>query len=328
MRGEFGQTIENEPEKSSIKKIVGDVEKEKKEEIKKEFAKIFNEQKFECLKKKEIEKTAEQIETIKFINDETNKLLEKYGLPKFNISSDNVHILEEKDYKPEAGWYMPYYQSVFLYINRIPKEFRNSNLSFANFIFHKFIHFKSFQSIRYLESQKRKTIADKTDRAQTGLRFQKKSGDVIFDNLNEGITEELTKKFHKDILEKHPLFSKKIEENKKILKETEAEGKIDKSIIDDVYDIEEAEGMNHGMIYMYLQQRKVLNNLIEKLYSKNTDKFENKEEVFDLFAKSVFTGKLNWGKLVNRTFGKGTFKKLAQVDENVDKLEKFVSNLK
>ena len=75
------------------------------------------------------------------------------------------------------------------------------------------------------------------------------------------------------------------------------------------------------------KEREILNNLIEKLYFKNKDKFKNEEEVFDLFAKSVFTGKLSWGRLVNKTFGKGTFKKLTELDENVEKLEEFVNDL-
>jgi hypothetical protein len=334
MRGEFEPKIENKPEKpednlkkSSIKKIIGNVDEERKEEIQKELAKRFNKQEFEGLKEKEIKKTPEQIEIIKLINDETNKLLKKYYLPKFDITPNNVHILKGNDYekfKPGISWatFEKNFQSVF-----VNKEKVKTNLNFACINFHEFVHFKALQSLREYKEE--------LNTYQSGLEIYLKSQKIIFSNLNEAVTEKLTKKFYNNILKKHPLFKKRIKENKKIIKHKG--DKYIKSIANDIYDsYEENIFLPNGRIlettihysqFCYSEQRKILNTLIEKLYSKNTDQFKNKEEVFDIFAKSAFTGKLNWGKLVNKTFGKGTFKKLAQLDENVEELGKFVENL-
>ena len=359
MRKEFSSTIENEPEKSknnseksSINKVIGVESEKERQEIEDEFARRFKEQElddFKRLKKIEIEKTPRQIQIINFVNDETNKLLKKYGLPKFDIPADNVHLLKEKDYykwiekmEPEdykkleesgykfIGKYCGSHQSLFVNINAEVLSAKNDP-GVANALFHEFFHFKTFQSFRNLE----KTITSN----QVGLELKLKSGKLLFNNLNEGLTVELEKKFYHNVLKKHPLFSKRIQENEKIIKENLWNKKIE-SIADDITDIKvnvpisEIDGEKSKTTkieytaFGYLKQRKILNTLIEKLYSKNKDKFDDKEQVFDLFVKSAFTGKLNWGKLVNQTFGKGAFKKLAQLDENVEELEKFVNNLK
>jgi len=81
----------------------------------------------------------------------------------------------------------------------------------------------------------------------------------------------------------------------------------------------------------YKKKRLVFNTLVDKLYNKNQDKFEDREEVFNLFAKSVFTGNIvskgSWGRLVDETFGSGTLQKIAERDYNPEELKDFIENL-
>ena len=333
------EELEKNSEHSSVKKTIGITEQEK-EELKKEFARRFTHQEFLYqkipeLKEKEIEKTPDQIEIIKFINNETNKLLEKYGLPKFDISPDNVHFLRKDNYeeifketKKEGAYFSPHYQSVFI------KE-TASILKFTKRCFHEFVHFKAYQTVQIVDYRKAKLY-------QSGIHVDTKSKGECFKNLNEAITEKLSKiVFYKNAL-KNPKLPESL---KKEIAETEKEKKL---LLATIKDEKEREKINDIFLYSvtsfslpdgrkkyksttetftYFRERKILNIIVRKLYNRNKDKFKNEDEVFDLFARSAFTGKLSWGRLVNQTFGKGTFKKLAQSDKNVEKLEKFVKDL-
>lgn len=81
----------------------------------------------------------------------------------------------------------------------------------------------------------------------------------------------------------------------------------------------------------YGTQRKIFNTLVDKLYDRNKEQFNDREEVFDIFAKSVFTGDIvgekSWGRLVDKTFGNGTLKELAEKDANLVELKDFVDKL-
>ena len=51
--------------------------------------------------------------------------------------------------------------------------------------------------------------------------------------------------------------------------------------------------------------------MIDDLYLKNKGSFESKEDVFDLIAKAVLTGRLlSVARLMEKTHGKGSFRKL------------------
>jgi len=97
---------QNFEKKSSIERVIG-ATKEQEEEIKEIHAQEFAKQNIEELKDIEFEKTQEQIKIIDSVNEETNKLLAKYNLPKFDIPADNIHLIDKEAYeklkKPEEG---------------------------------------------------------------------------------------------------------------------------------------------------------------------------------------------------------------------------------
>ena len=68
--------------------------------------------------------------------------------------------------------------------------------------------------------------------------------------------------------------------------------------------------------------------MIDKILEKNPDKFQDKEEVFEVFAKGMITGNiLPVGRLVERTFGKGTLRKIGELDQDLRAQEEFVNSL-
>ena len=323
--------IEYREEKhSSVRKIIGSASEEHKGKIKEEMKRRFDNQDsvweyVPGLKEKEIEKTPEEIEIIKLVNNKTNEFLSKLELEKFNVFTNNVHLFKQKDYQEFLGdglaEFFPYGQNIFI-------SGTQSRLKFTESCIHEMSHFKSFQTFQAKE--KKPAVM-----RQIGLLIDIKPKKKLFEHLNEAVTEEVTKRiFYSLISQKPKLLEKEIEETERIKKEFLARGN-DKNNVDDIYFAQtypvsingKKEYTTETEGFHYFQERKILNNLIEKIYLKNKDKFKDKEEVFDLFAKSAFTGKLSWGILIDRTFGKGTFKRLAQLDKNVDELEKFVDNL-
>lgn len=386
---------------SSINEIIsrdrGEVEK-----VKKMFSKLFSES-GEDWKKfsegSELKKSEEQVKLIEFVNSETNKLLEKYGIEKFDVRPDKVHLFSEEDmasyfkrkFGVPIGSYLWYLQAVLL-----NQKEGYDKLSFSHIMYHEITHFKEYQKLHtknsgslgandtedsktnlLIEISEDKSFFKKYDLIQQGITFtavadpnkfkeymfedkkdvpnakdfrrlllkerRYKMFRIYFTRLKEAIVEELAVKFQKDILENNPEF----EEEKKLLeeyvKQEEEKGiTVDR---DEVFNLRKKirYSSDNRREYKtieaerarYKSEREILNNLIDKLYSGNQDQFQNREEVFDLFAKSIFTGNIvgkeSWGRLVEETFGKGTLKELMEKDSRLARLKdlrEFVEGLK
>ena len=170
------------------------------------------------------------------------------------------------------------------------------------------------------------------------LETNVKEENKYFKNLNEAVTEELAIRFQKNVLRNHLDFE---EENKLIEEYIEQKKQDGKDIdIDEIsailkktfYSVDKEEKIKLFPRRMsYKRERIILNTLIDKLYDKNQNQFENREEVFDLFVKSAFTGNIvskgSWGKLIDETFGNGTLQKIAEKDYNLEKLKDIVESL-
>ena len=332
-------------EKCSIDKIVSGT-KEEKEEVEDFFSEKFSNPKIEKIERLEFKKSAEQIETINLVNDETNKLLEKYGLEKFDIGPDNIHLLDKNTYenfrenrknKENKG------SAVFKILNQsiiINQDVSFSKTLFVHRLFHEMIHFKSRQEIHISKDKKAVGKVGILINPKLELEADIKKEDEYFNNLCEAITEELSVRFQKNVIRNHPDFE---EENKLI------EEYIEKRKLDGVnLNIDEFSAVLKKTFYSaeadkkekikfspqratYKKQRIIFNTLVDKLYDKNQDKFEDREEVFDLFAKSIFTGNIvsrgSWGRLVDETFGSGTLQKIAEKDYDLKELKDLIEDL-
>ena len=324
-------------EKCSIDKIISGTKKKKKE-VEDFFTEKFSEQKIEEIEKSELKKSEEHIKIINLVNDETNKLLEKYGLKKFDIDPDNIHLLDERTYENFRG---SADSAVFKILDQaiiINQSVSFPKTLFAHRLFHEMVHFKSHQEVHISKDKKVISKVGILINPKLELGADIKKEDEYFSNLNEAIVEELSIKFQKNILRNHPDFE---EENKLI------EEYIEKRKQDGIdLNINEFSAVLKKISYSsdkkektkfqpqrtsYRRQRIIFNTLIDKLYSKNQDTFENREEIFDLFAKSVFTGNIvskgSWGRLIKETFGSGILQKIAEKDYDLEELEDIVKNL-
>jgi len=321
----------NFEKKYSIERMVG-TSKEEEKAVKEVLAQRFKEQDVGDLKKIELEKTPEEIQIIDLVNKETDKLLAKYDLPRFDISSKNVHLFDKVAYRkirgikgsvPGLAHIDPEYQAVF-----VGKG--SSKVGFAKEIYHEFIHFKSYQAVQ-------RTSKNKTDSYRFGLMVYSRNGAKhYFENLNEAVTEELSKRFYFQRLKHNPLFKNEIEEIEKVRKIWLSKAKTEegKELAMDIAKLETSKkkGVKEIITFSYREQRQMLNNLLDKLYRQNKKDFKTKEEIFELFAKSMLSGNLlPIGRLIDHTFGKGTFRKIGELDNgldnNIKKQKKFLQSL-
>jgi len=280
----------------------------------------------------EREKTSEEKQIINLANKETNQLRKKFNLPELNIPLENVYVVPEEAPWPENFQIQSYYNSLGQFIviseERI-KKLNNSKLVFAEELFHEMIHFKSFNSLRKLEDSSYEGY-------KSGLKAHKKNEENLsyFGDLDDAVVEELTISLINGLKE-DSLFKKEVEQTaeiKKYLSNQKITG--GKPLIegDEYYmNIDEETSMLWSAHFSRKKERKILDKLIEKiLESSNNDyNFKNREEIFNFFVEAVITGSIiNLGRLVDKSFGKKTFRNIAELDGDIDQQEKYIDSLK
>ena len=155
-----------------------------------------------------------------------------------------------------------------------------------------------------------------------------------FVNLNEAVTEEMTKRFAKKLLV-NPLFAEEMLQTREVIKNhPQAVTDSGKPLFDEDTFYAEIKGKSGSRTliskesFTYQPERKVLNILINKLFDKNQDNFQDREEVFEVFAEGMMTGNiLPVGKLIDGTFGRGTLRKIGELDEDIEAQQEFISQL-
>jgi hypothetical protein len=318
--------LENKPKKSSISRIVGKATEEEKQEILTRAGKIFANQK---VSKTERKKMPIELEILPLVDQITNEILQKYGLPDFDIPPENVHMRWNKKWEKtkQAGEYNPNKQHVVL------QDKKRTRTRFALQSFHEKLHFKSYNS-RQINTE------GGTEGYRLGLMVKTRDGEkILFGNLNEAITEAMTKKYGTKLLT-NPIF----EEEQIKTKALKARYRND-PVFDDVYFMEKAD--YHPILnfirrlfkkpeqkdtyyesFVYKKERQTLDTLIQKLLAKNPEKFKDEEEIMEMFERAMMTGHIHAiGQLIDKTFGKGTFRRVGELGEDTKGLAEFVNTL-
>lgn len=272
------------------------------------------------------EKTQEDLEIIRIVNEKTNILRRKFNLPDLNIPQENIYVIPYDAPWPEdfegCSYFVPTLQLIVVREKNIGKSYF-SKVVFAANLLHEMIEFKSYASA--------KKVSDSFfDICRAGLKIYRASdsNEAYFSNINEAIVEELGIRIF-DKLKGHELLKFEItltNQIKKNISEEKLAG-FEFLLNDDIYSI--GLDLENSMLlwsgFAYPRQRKILNNLVEKIYRRNADKFRESEQVFNMFANAVFTGRMvRVGRLIDKTFGKGAFRTIAEIDKHVNELEKFI----
>lgn len=230
----------------------------------------------------EVEKTNREKEVIDFVNTEADRILEELGRKNpTEIAESNIHILRKNgtyDYtegRLQGGSHATTRGSVLV-------DRQDSDIQFALVLFHELMHMKVYKALQLLEKEEGNDLYA----YRSGFSVTDREGkNTYFIALEEAMIGYLTKKFYDDVLMKSPLF------------------------IDEVI----AKGENYDHKISRMEELGFLNKLVDDLWKQNKDTFETRDDVFKLFVDAHVNGHLlQVGKLVEKTFGKGSFRRLAE----------------
>ena len=290
-----------EPKRESgIVEVRGGDESDKTETLE-HFESKFSEQE---VKKLEREKTKEELELLEQINKKIKEFVERYGGAYLEIRPENIHILDYSHLKQFTclGHYDPAKQEIILAVSS-----GVSRLQMANLFVHEIMHFQSFQSVIFenLEGN----IKHRRVGVDVGIYDDKKMIDSLFRDLNEAITEELVKRFDWDFFESIEYTKEDAEKRNSIIK---SKGYEEIAFYESKQSKDGQWEVNLGTRH-YERERKYLKNIVDTIFDQNSDKFENKEQVFELFARAAMNGDLKpITALIEQTLGSGSFKRIGQ----------------
>ncbi len=255
-----------------------------------------------------------------FLSEELYREVKKKYEEKKEKKYEEIWVEKNKDLL--AGYTDPYNQWIILLaeIARVQKREGGFYLiPFMNLVLHEILHFKSYAAFSVDQELKPWSY-------RRGVRvFPPATSPKIeayFLGLDEAITAEIGKRLFNQLIE-NKIFTEEIrwlrsEKAKLLIK--------DLSIIfnfpeDEIFWINEnyefnfdLENSNNIRIFEFYHQRKVLNYLCEEIQKEFSDQYPNKEAVFNEFFKAYFNGKLlTIARLVEKTFGEGSFRLLGQM---------------
>lgn len=300
---------------SAVQRIVNLSETEEKTMLK-EAGEIFqNPDKLPI----EREKTERETQIIQDILVKLQEFLREYGIESLNLTLDHIHVVDEVSLSTEqkeafgipeesGGFYMEGRQGIVVFSS-------DDDLTFAERVAHECVHANSFVSFTAQDG--------KYAVRRTGLTGLDENGKRYFHNLNEGLTEELTKRFDRKYFDKMPSLSDAVKEREEFIASVKSENpSSDTDEIQSVRTIQKPDGEWETIIeeYVYPSERKEFLSLINTIYEKNRAKFTSPEDVFMLFVKAAFTGRiLDIARLIENTLGSGSFKQLAEKTKMIQK---------
>lgn len=314
--------------------IVGSAPEASKEELNRKLKEeLITQKEWEVFRENEREKTPEEKEILEFVDKESSSITESWGGNELNLPEKAVHFLNketwEKFVKIEGQKVHVISKETFIAVG----DYDCSRIVLLEHLFHDYLHFKSYLKLQVLEHTDEKKYGKDYFTRRAGLYFPKnpekeKSG-KYFAWLNEAVTQELSMRFIEKVIESPPpieiiqleaAFLKK--EREKIIlspgiKKEEVFLKFEKT--------DSKLSLSLAGPHAYYEERKKLWGVVDEIYNKNPEKFEgkdektSKEEIFSLFARGMFTGEiLEPTRLIEKTFGEGSFKKLGEWKNNND----------
>lgn len=289
------------------------------------FADVFEEQRIAHFER---EKTEDETEIIHAVFEKMKGFVENYGATYTDITDKHVHIVDPKklsknDWKVLrsedgiilSGWHLTVMQNVF--INR----YRHDDLvTFATILAHELIHMQNFQSMNAQWKDDEKDTLH-FHRRREGMTIYSSSDEkddvhVYFHWLEEAVTQELTRRFAVENFEDMPGLAHPLNYREDNLPHLSKADLFSDSYIRTIHKRGFEGIVKWGDSRTYVKERNVLNDLIDQIYQKNADQFSSREDVFAVFAKAHFTGRLlPMTRLIEKTMGKGYLRKLAEEQE-------------
>jgi len=313
-------------EKGPEIRVIGRASADKKEQAKKEIEQFLYDhfeslspQEQEQLKKLEYPKSEKELALINFANEETSRLMQESGIEPYDIPEKNLHIIPSDFYRNSTrGRGTAAAFNIKQGILFDAQYFRDNPVSFGSATLHEMLHLKAHLSIEVQEEDEK---IEKTPYREgvTVIALQKHGYygkyHEHFDGLHEAIVAETEKRLLVKLLdtpelaaEKEWLMSAEAKEMKKELVEKEGISE------DDIIWVGK-KGKDDWETVSYFQQRNVLNYVCAEIQKQFPEQFQNPDEVYKVFLNAHFTGRLlPIGRLVENTFGEGSFRMLGNMN--------------
>ncbi len=313
--------------KSQIERIVGGTESEQvaaqriHEEIvaKAQSASFINER----------EKTEFELRMLARAEKNVNNLRAKYGLVPIALPPEKLHTIDsdhitlgETTLRTSGGYEAMTQQTIVTEAEELGKE----GIGRFDVIQHESLHAGQYQSLQ-IQSGDGKAFLDGY-RTGVGVKSRRPNEQGEYLNyllpLNEAITEENSRRFvleTKDddpelgsvVAERHQQF----EEFQKFCESHPNHGYPETLLQGDVLqsEINPENGRPRVKPFAYYHERQAMWKLFDKIHEKNPDAFPGKEQaeaseaMFDMVTQASLDGNiLPFGRLMNNTFGRGTFR--------------------
>lgn len=320
-RSELDSINDTKKKDSGINRVVG-FGSEKEDDLLQYFKKIF-ENKIPELNEKE--KTTEEKQIIERVNSSMYDFLSQYGIDPIKVPLKNIHILDKtkitkeefdkikEKFGTENGFYAASTQSII-----ILKDYYSNKLSFTNTLVHEILHLQGFYSYQKSKKEAADVILEKEDDLanmnirRSGFSIGTTDGKrLLFHNLNESVITELQIRFEKKYMKRWSEFEEDIRKRDIYIEEVSKRDNVPIELLEKtIAGVKGDESSGYKFFsYPYHNERRKLDSLIDELYEKNTNDFNSKEEVFQLFAKATMTGRImTVARLIEKTFGKGSFR--------------------
>lgn len=332
--------------KTNFERIVGGT-KNDKEEAAKTLQEIF-ESKSARLGDRQIEKSAEDLEILRITESLVDEIITQYGGTPQHVLLDQIYFLKPGGVAEATSGDISGGVCTPLTI-KIGIDRNESNLLFACSIAHELFHLKSYKSARIGEDTEDVrvyrsgiTLTDIKDKS-------KKLGEekIYFEHIEEAIVSECVKKFYEEV-GKNSLFASDFEALKKIRdwivasrrragapeetnKKIESELKYvsrPQELVAQVLAYSDNEELRQDYasgavdsklqnseveIFERYEERSALYKLLDKLVEGSKGKYENRDQIFNEFARANFSGNyLPLARIVEDILGKGSFRKIAE----------------
>lgn len=269
------------------------------------------------------EKTPEEIQFIADLNEKMKDFIADYdGIP-IEINPDNIQTIDygklsKKQLKDVAGYQSAAYYSPMDQAIRIMLSDNTPRLISARVLVHEMMHFNAFQSVIIRDDPTKSESSLKPKRGGLNAFPYKEEGYSLFRDLDEAVTEELTKRFDKRFFETLAYTSKDAQKRNRFIEELKADETKDQDKVDDTafYKSEQLEDGSFKTTtesYQHRRERDKLWSIVDEIYSKSNNEFKDKEEIFNIFARAAMNGDLKpLTLLIEKTLGSGSFKRLGE----------------
>ncbi|MEI6490871.1 MAG: hypothetical protein WCO16_03905, partial [bacterium] len=316
-------------------RVVGNVDDERKQAVKDGLAASGGKDQFmgmtdytkEKIQKLEYKKNESVLEIISFANEESNRLMIELGINPIDVPDENVHILpddvfldreshffakaDNKDLEADSDTIS---QSIYLSAEKMRMK---SATEIAVIIFHEMLHIKGHLS---LEVNVKEDGREEMTSYRGGMKIkalQKDTDEGLYYTYFKGMDEALVSSQEKRMLtnlKSHKVFAEDVKwMNSDVAKKL----RVDLAHQEDE-PVEEIHWVSKDgkrfVLGGYEKYRGVFRYVLEQITEQFTDTYKSPNDVEKEFLKAHFTGHLlGIGKLVEKTFGKGSFRVLGRM---------------